>query len=140
MRALVIGENAAGEERPRKLAAALARGLQARGVEAEVATLDPGTARSLAPYRLVCIGARARGLLGRRVADHVAPSLAALRGLAGKDVAAWVWAGPLAGDGALKGLMAALEAEGAFIRDFAVVRTEQDAQAFGGRLAGLVVE
>lgn len=140
MRALVIGENAEGEEKPRKLAAALARELRARGVEAEVATMESGTTRSLEAYRLVCIGARARGLLGRRVAGGIAASLAALRGLAGKDVAAWVWAGPVGGDGALKALMAALEAEGAFIRDFAVVRTEEEAQAFGERLAGLVVD
>jgi len=139
MRALIVAERAEGDDRQRKLAAAVARGLQARGVEAEVSTLVPGTARSLAPYRLVCIGARARGLLGRRLSEGIAPSLAALRNLGGKDVAAWVWAGPLGGEGALKGLMAALEAEGAFIRDFAVVRTEEDAQAFGERLAGLVV-
>lgn len=138
MRALVIREGAEGEERPQKLAAAVERGLQAGGVEADVAILDPGTVRSLAPYRLVCIGVRARGLLGRLVADSIAPSLAALRGLGGKDVAAWVWAGPMGGDGALRRLMAALEAEGAFIRDFAVVRTEEEAQAFGGRLAGLL--
>ena len=86
----------------------------------------------------MCVGVQARGLLGRRLDPNVAEALGRLRGLGGKHVAAFVCAGRVGGEGALHALMALLEGEGAFVRDFQVLRHSQGAREFGARLTPLL--
>lgn len=122
---------------PETMAVAIARGIGQDGVKVERGPLVSDRPRGVADYRLVCLGVAAQGLLGRHIGDEIAEGLRQLRGLGGRDVAAFVCRGAVGGSGALRRFMAALEREGAFIRDFELLRTEAEAEAFGRRLSQL---
>lgn len=136
MRALVLTGEGANVE---AAAAGLAEGLGAGGVKVEQLPLrQDGGPRGVSSYDLVCVVVKAEGLLGRNIHPDVEEGLRQLRGLGGRHVAAFVCPGPIGGEAALRRLMAALEREGAFVRDFEVLRSPQMARQSASRLLNLL--
>lgn len=135
MRVLIL---AGPGQTPEAMAKAVAQGVQNEGGQVERAPLVSEGPRGLAAYRLVCLGVNARGLFGRGIGDEVEEALKNLRGLGGRHVAAFVCRNGIGGAGALRQLMAALEREGAFIRDFELVKSAAEGEAFGRRLRRLL--
>lgn len=122
---------------PESMAVAIAKGISQGGAKVERGPLLSDRPRGLADYGLVCLGVAAQGLLGRNIGEEIVEALRQLRGLGGRDVAVFVCRGVLGGSGALRRFMAALEREGAFIRDFELLRSGAEAEAFGRRLSRL---
>ncbi|MBE3597363.1 MAG: hypothetical protein IMX02_00640 [Limnochordaceae bacterium] len=118
------------------LAKALAEGLEAESIRADLMQVDPSRTQpiSVAAYDLVCVGSPSLGLVRGRIADDVAEALTRCTRLEGKRTAAFVRRSGFGWSKALKQLMAALEKQGAWVEDFAELGGDEEARAFGRRL------
>jgi menaquinone-dependent protoporphyrinogen IX oxidase len=134
MRALVLYSSTGKLD---ELARGLETGLRAAGYEVQL--MEAGTAMSTpiitaGQYDLVCVGSPAEGLLGGSIAADVASALKRLSRLQGRPCAAFVKARLIGSARSLRTLMEAMEAQGAWVQDFAAVHTPADAERLGKRL------
>jgi menaquinone-dependent protoporphyrinogen IX oxidase len=132
MRALVV-YSAVGRMVP--LAQGLARGLGAAGFDVQL--LEAGASSGplpMAQYDLVCVGSPVVGTFGGSIAQDVELLLKRATRLEGKSTAAFVRPRLFGTRRALQKLMAAMEAQGAWVQDFAPVSRPAEAERFGQRL------
>lgn len=114
------------------------RGLESNGWTVDTVAANPADSRPIAGgYDIVLVGSPALGFWHGRAADDIEPTLRRCRRLEGISAAAFVTPHALATQSALRHLMALLEREGAFVRDFAILSTPHQAEEFGKRLARL---
>lgn len=109
------------------LSASLAAAFEAAGHRAEI--LDPGQAIArLAAFDYVAFGTEGRGF-GGKIPAKVAETLAQARGLSGKRSLAFVRKSAFGSAKALSRLMAAMEAEGMYVNDSALLGSAEEAAA-----------
>lgn len=121
------------------LAGGLARGLSQKGCQVELmSAAERGQAAiPVGHFDLVCVGGAVVSFFGGRIGDEVAGALQRMRRLEGKKAAAFILPRTFGATRALRGLMGLLEAQGAWVEDFAALRTPREAEAFGRRLGKL---
>jgi len=135
LKALVIYSS---EGRLEPLAGGVKRGLEQGGWNVEVVAASRSEARPLpGGFDLICVGSPSFGFWKGRAAEDIAPTLKRCRRLEGVPAAAFVTPRALASQMALRHVMALLEREGAFVRDFATIANVKQAEEFGARLANL---
>jgi len=122
------------------VAQGVAAGLEAAGVAVDQKSIgEAGDGPiSTGQYQLVVVGSTSQGLFGGRVPEEVADALPRCSRLQGKVTAAFIIPGVFGAAKTLRALMALLEREGAWVQDFAALRNEQEARAFGSRLVNLL--
>ncbi|MBE3577192.1 MAG: DNA-binding response regulator [Limnochordales bacterium] len=114
------------------------RGLEKGGWNVEVVAASRSDARPIpGGYDLVCVGSPSYGFWRGRAAEDIEPTLKRCRRLEGVSAAAFVTPRAFASQMALRQVMAMLEREGAFVRDFATIANVKQAEEFGNRLASL---
>lgn len=137
MRALVLYGS---DRRLGPVAEGVAAGLEAAGVEVERKRLDQtgDGPISTGQYQLIVVGSTSRGLLGGQIPDEVAEAVPRCSRLQGKQTAAFIVPGAFGSSKTLRTLMALLEKEGAWVQDFAALKSGAEAREFGGRLRNLL--
>lgn len=137
MRALVLYGS---DRRLEPVAQGVAAGLEAAGVAVDQKSIgEAGDGPiSTGQYQLVVVGSTSQGLFGGRVPEEVADALPRCSRLQGKVTAAFIIPGVFGAAKTLRALMTLLEREGAWVQDFAALRNEQEARAFGSRLVNLL--
>jgi hypothetical protein len=115
----------------------LERGLQAVGYEVQL--LGASTAIRninipLVSYDLVCVGSPVVGFFGGEIAADIDAALKKTTRMQGKPTAAFVRPRIFGSTRSLHTLMKAMEAQGAWVQDFASVSTAREAEALGRRL------
>lgn len=137
MRAIVIF---GGSRRLGRLADGVATGLREVGFDVTLHEAEerPRSVVPVASYDLVCVGASVTSMFGGSITPAVEATLAQCSRIEGKPVGAFVEPRLLGATKALRRLMAELERQGAWVQDFASIRSVNDAVVFGRRLQSLV--
>lgn len=136
MRTLILYSH---EGRVPTLAKALADELSTMGHQVQLMEAESsGTSPiSCGRYDLVVAGSPVQGLFGGKVAGDIDLSLKRCNRLEGKTAAAFVQPGMFGTTKSLRYLMELLERQGALVRDFASLSTENDARRFAVALGKL---
>ncbi|BAS27108.1 NADPH-dependent FMN reductase family protein [Limnochorda pilosa] len=137
MRALVLYGS---DRRLEAVAQGVAAGLEAAGLEVDRKRMDQVGAGPIttAQYQLVAVGSTSRGFLGGKVPAEVAETVPRCSRLQGKQTVAFIVPGPFGSTKTLRALMALLEKEGAWVQDFAALKSSAEAREFGSRLRNLL--
>ena len=137
MRAIVIHD---ASKRTLRLAEGIASGLAEAGITAELRQAEerPAGPLSLGSYDIVCVGSAVVSFVGGRISGEIQATLRQCTRIEGKPAAAFVAPRLFGTTKALRSLMAALEQQGAIVRDFSSPRSRGEAAAFGRRLESLL--
>jgi len=119
-----------------QIADGLARGLKSVDYKVDLMATEEGSSRpiSVARYDLICAGSPVLSFWGGKVDSKVELMLKRCTRIEGKHAAAFVLPKILGTTAALRRVMSMLERQGAWVEDFAALRTEEEAVRFGVRL------
>jgi len=122
------------------LAKGLVRGLEAVGYQVQLLDASIGASSFNIPmsvYDLVCIGSPAVGTFGGEISADIDAALRKAMRLQGRPSVAFVRAKAFGANRSLRVLMEAMEAQGAWVQDFAALSTPAEAERFGRKLEKL---
>lgn len=137
MRALVMFD---ATKQTARIVQGVVKGLTEAGfdVETHEATDRSDRRIPLTNYDLVCVGSSVTSWAGGQLSPAIDVTLRQSSHLEGKPAAVFVVPRILGTAKALKRLMGLLERQGAMVQDFAALRSEQEAVAYGRRLDTLI--
>lgn len=136
MRTLILYSS---EGRVPALANSLAKELEGYNVSVQLLQAEE---RGTAPipcgqYDVVCVGSPVKGLFGGKLAADIDLSVKRCTRLEGRLAAAFVQPAVLGTTKALRDLMNLLEAQGAWVQDFAALSGQSELKQFAKRLSEL---
>lgn len=136
MRALIIYSSV---PKITALANGVAEGLRGASIDVQLLEARVGSDTIVtSQYDLICVGSPVRGFFGGHVAGDVDAAVKRCSRLEGKQAAVFVSGGLFGVGKALRRLMGLLERQGAWVQDFASLKSGGDAREFGRRLEGVL--
>lgn len=134
MRIAVLTYPMGNPERLISISKAFVDGLQSQGHFVDMLNIRNESNARLGTYDYICIGAQGGALFSSKLDQALAKRLEGLLGCSGKRCFAFVDKKPFFSEALLKALMKAMESQGMFLRNSAVISSVDEARQIGATL------